>query len=155
VETQVVATNVDVGPKGVSIGDYVVFTGALVRPGAATTVGSDAVICTVLKTEPTAPLQCVGTAQLRAGDITFQGLFVAVTGRHNTLAVTGGTHAYRTAKGEFVATALKDGSTDEVYRLNLWTRAPGRGWGPCPLRGGFTAAAGAGQAARTGRGAAR
>jgi hypothetical protein len=114
-----VFTNVDVGPAGESIGDYVVITGPLVRPGSTTTVGSTAVICTSLRTGTTAPLQCLGTCHLAAGDITIQGLFITATGRHNRLAVTGGTGAYQRARGEFVATILNDGSTDGLFRLTL------------------------------------
>jgi hypothetical protein len=114
-----VFTNVDVGPAGDSIGDYVVITGPIVRPGSRTILGSTAVVCTSLKTATTGPLQCLGTSHLAAGDITIQGLFITETGRHNRLAVTGGTGAYQRARGEFVATILNDGSTDGFFRLTL------------------------------------
>jgi hypothetical protein len=61
----------------------------------------------------------VGTAHFAAGDITFQGLFVSVTGKANVLAVTGGTGAYRTADGTVTVTILKSGATDVVFRLTL------------------------------------
>lgn len=114
-----VFTNVDVGPTGESIGDYVVITGPLVKPGSGTTVGSSWVICTSLGTGATAPVQCLGTSHFAAGDITIQGLFITETGRHNRLAVTGGTGAFKRARGEFVATILNDGSTDGLFRLTL------------------------------------
>ncbi len=76
-------------------------------------------VCTLLKATPTFPSQCVGTAHFAAGDITFQGLFVTVTGKANVLAVTGGTGAYRTAHGTVTVTILKSGATDLVFRLIL------------------------------------
>jgi hypothetical protein len=114
-----VFTNVDVGPTGDSPGDYVVITSPLLNPATHQKVGSGAVVCTLVKVTPTFPAQCVGTAHFAAGDITFQGLFVSVTGKANVLAVTGGTGAYRTADGTVTVTILKGGATDIVFRLNL------------------------------------
>ncbi len=114
-----VFTNVDVGPTGDSPGDYVVVTSPLLSPATHQRVGSGAVVCTLLKVTPTFPAQCVGTAHFAAGDITFQGLFVTVTGKANVLAITGGTGAYRTAHGTVTVTILKSGATDVVFRLIL------------------------------------
>ncbi|HET7476125.1 MAG TPA: hypothetical protein VFJ97_08910 [Dermatophilaceae bacterium] len=116
---QAVGTNVDVGRRGESVGDYVVITGPLLHPDSGQRAGFASVVCTVLRTGATAPLQCVGTASLAGGDITIQGLFVTEQGRPNRLAVTGGTGQFRTARGEFVATIEADGSTDALFRLTL------------------------------------
>jgi hypothetical protein len=114
-----VFTEVDVGATGPSPGDYVVITSPLLNPATRQRVGSGGVVCTLLRVTRTFPSQCVGTAHFAAGDITFQGLFVSVTGKANVLAITGGTGAYRTADGTVTVTILKSGATDVVFRLTL------------------------------------
>ena len=57
----------------------------------------------IVRIDPAAPpeqqqiVQCVVTVQLADGQITFQGL---AQGTENFFALTGGTGAYRTARGE-------------------------------------------------------
>ncbi|HEU4389682.1 MAG TPA: hypothetical protein VFV34_17890 [Blastocatellia bacterium] len=59
-----------------------------------------------VRIDPTAPaaeqqiVQCTITVELRDGQITFQGL---AQGTESFFAVTGGTGAYRTARGEAFA----------------------------------------------------
>jgi allene oxide cyclase-like protein len=114
-----VFTNVDVGPTGDSPGDYVVITGALLKPATNTEVGSVVAVCTLVKVTPTFPSQCVATASLSEGDIAAQGIFESVTGKANVLAVTGGTGAYRAARGTATGTILENGATDIIFRLIL------------------------------------
>jgi hypothetical protein len=114
-----VFTFVDVGAPGPSIGDYVVITSPFLSPATHQKVGSGAVVCTAVKATANPPLQCVGTASFARGDITLQGIFVSVTGKANVLAVTGGTGAYRTARGTVTVTILANGATDLVFRLIL------------------------------------
>jgi Dirigent-like protein len=114
-----VFTNVDVDPTGDSPGDYVVITSPLLSPATHKKVGSAAAVCTLVKVTPTFPSQCVATGSFAAGDITIQGLFRSVTGKANVLAVTGGTGAYRTARGTVTTTILNSGATDLVFRLIL------------------------------------
>ena len=69
-------------------------------------VGRDPADCVVTRIGPTAPpekqqiVQCTITVELRDGQITFQGL---AQGTESFFAVTGGTGAYRTARGEAFA----------------------------------------------------
>ena len=114
-----VFTNVDVSPTGDSPGDYVVITSRLIKPGTNEKVGSVAAVCTLLKVTSTFPSQCVGTASFSNGDITVQGIFLTIEGKHNVLAITGGTGAYQTAHGTVTATILRSGATDLVFKLIL------------------------------------
>jgi hypothetical protein len=112
-----VFTSVDVGVKGFSPGDYVVITGPLVNANTHRRAGTSSVVCTVLKTTKSFPSQCVGTARLHHGNVTFQGIFLSLPGTRNQLAVTGGTGRYSLARGTATATILHNGATGFVVRL--------------------------------------
>jgi hypothetical protein len=66
-------------------------------------VGRDGSDCVTVRVDLTAPpseqqvVQCTVTVELADGQITFQGL---AQGHVSRFAVTGGTGAYRTARGE-------------------------------------------------------
>jgi hypothetical protein len=112
---------VDVAPAGPSLGDEFVFSETLTRHGRE--VGVSGVVCTA--TEVTPPYEvttfhCVATLSLRRGQITLQGL-VEIQGEGDmgpfTVAITGGTGAYRGAGGE---ARIRDVSpTTAVYKLFL------------------------------------
>ena len=95
----------DVGTPGPSLGDRLIFTSDLFDE-AGRRVGRDGADCVTVRIDPTAPLpeqqivQCTITVELPDGQITFQGL---AQGTENLFAVTGGTGAYRTARGEAFA----------------------------------------------------
>jgi hypothetical protein len=111
---------VDVAPAGESVGDQLVFSEVLYRRGRE--VGDSGVVCTV--TEVVAyngeMLHCVATLSLRRGQITLQGL-IEVQGEDDpgpwTVAITGGTGAYRGASGEARVRDRPDGRT--VYKLKF------------------------------------
>jgi hypothetical protein len=92
----------DFGTAGPSLGDRIIFTSDLFDE-AGNKVGSDGADCVVVRIDPGAPLseqqvvQCTVTVELADGQITFQGL---ARGTENLFAVTGGTGAYRAARGE-------------------------------------------------------
>lgn len=112
---------VDVAPTGPSLGDELVFSETLMSHGRE--VGVSGVVCTA--TEVTPPYEvttyhCVATLSLRRGQITLQGL-VEIQGEGDmgpfTVAITGGTGAYRGAGGE---ARIRDVSpTTSVYKLFL------------------------------------
>jgi hypothetical protein len=95
----------DFGTPGPSLGDRIVFTSDLFDE-EGNQVGRDGADCVVVRIDPSAPLpeqqvvQCTITVELADGQITFQGL---AQGTENLFAVTGGTGAYRKARGEALA----------------------------------------------------
>lgn len=111
----------DLGATGPSVGDYFAFSETLSHRGRE--VGASGGVCTV--TEVVAPydvltFHCVATLSLRRGQITLQGL-VEVQGEDDpgpfTVAITGGTGAYRGAAGE---TVIRDVSpTSSIYKVRL------------------------------------
>ena len=105
---------------GPSLGDELVFSERLSQRGRE--VGEAGVVCTV--TEVVGPydvlmLQCIGTLSLRRGQITLQGL-IEVQGEEDpgpfTVAITGGTGAYRGAGGEAV---VRDVGDETIYKLRF------------------------------------
>jgi hypothetical protein len=93
-------TFLDLGEEGDSLGDQFIFHDVLRHAGER--VGHDGGVCTVTSVEgPAGEAQCVVTAYLSDGQITFQGLIVETGDPPRfTLAVTGGTGQYEGASGE-------------------------------------------------------
>ena len=95
----------DVGTPGPSLGDRLIFTSDLFDE-AGRQVGRDVADCVTVRIDPTAPpseqqiVQCTITVELPDGQLTLQAL---ARGTENFFAVTGGTGAYRTARGEALA----------------------------------------------------
>ncbi len=124
VATELQFEYVDVGATGPSLGDQLVFSESLERNGRD--VGMSGVVCTT--THLVAPygvttFQCIGTFDLRRGQITLQGL-IEVQGEDDPgpfeVAITGGTGAYRGAGGEAIARQRRDGTS--VYKLRFDAR---------------------------------
>jgi len=96
---------IDVGAPGPSIGDRLVFSNPIFDPSGAL-VGRDGSDCVIVRIDATQPparqqvVQCTVSVQLADGQITAQGL---AQGTENYFAVTGGTGAYRKARGEVLA----------------------------------------------------
>jgi hypothetical protein len=93
-------TFLDLGEKGDSLGDQFIFHDVLRHAGER--VGHDGGVCTITSLEgPAGEAQCLVTAYLSGGQITFQGLIVETGDPPRfTLAVTGGTGQYEGASGE-------------------------------------------------------
>jgi hypothetical protein len=95
----------DFGAPGPSLGDRLIFTSDLFDE-AGNRIGRDGADCVVVRLDPEAPLpeqqvvQCTITVALADGQLTFQGL---AQGTENLFALTGGTGAYRKARGEALA----------------------------------------------------
>ncbi len=96
---------VDTGAPGPSIGDRLVYSAAIFDTGGQR-IGRDAADCVIVRIDPTEPparqqvVQCTISVQLPDGQITVQGL---AQGTENYFAITGGTGAYREARGEVLA----------------------------------------------------
>ena len=96
---------IDTGAPGPSIGDRLVFSAAIFDTNGQR-IGRDGADCVIVRIDPTAPpaqqqvVQCMISVQLPDGQITVQGL---AQGTENYFAVTGGTGAYRQARGEVLA----------------------------------------------------
>jgi hypothetical protein len=96
---------IDTGAPGPSIGDRLVFSNPIFDTDGAR-IGRDGADCVIVRIDPTEPparqqiVQCTISVQLADGQITVQGL---AQGTENYFAVTGGTGAYREARGEVLA----------------------------------------------------
>ena len=126
---RVVATDysrqlIDVGAPGSSIGDYFVFFETLSVRGREVGIGAGQ--CVTVEGVPpytTFTAQCVATLDLARGQITLQGL-VEFQGEGEmspfTVAITGGTGAYRGASGEArVIPRVIPGGIRIIYKLSL------------------------------------
>ena len=94
---------VDIGSPGPTLGDQIISSDTVFRHGEA--VGTDGVICTIVKATPDA-LTCnwAMTLALPGGQLTMQGIADGPTGPPTEplsfeLAITGGTGQYRSAEG--------------------------------------------------------
>ncbi len=94
---------VDIGKKGPSLGDLFFVNAPLHKQGGGI-AGSLYVACTLVKVNPQKN-HCVGTLSLSGGQITFQGV---INPPVFTVAVTGGTRAYQTARGQFTTRITKN-----------------------------------------------
>ncbi len=116
---------VDLGPPGPTHGDLRVHNAPLYNEHATTRIGRFDGVCTVTDPadEPTEEhhiMQCLSTFSLPDGEITVQGVgaFSALTevpvpqGR----AITGGTGAYQTARGE---THAKRQGEQNIFTIQL------------------------------------
>jgi hypothetical protein len=111
----------DLGAPGPSLGDEFIFSEVLRERGRE--VGTSGGVCVVTETVPpytVVTFHCVATLSLRRGQITLQGL-VEVQGEDDpgpfTVAITGGTGAYRGASGEAVIRDVSD--TVTIYKLRF------------------------------------
>jgi Allene oxide cyclase barrel like domain len=121
VATEIQSEFLDVGAEGPSLGDRLVISETLAKRGRD--VGTSGVVCTITGAEPpyeVLTFQCVATLSLRNGQITLQGL-IEVQGENDpgpfTVAITGGTGAYRGAGGEAVVRDTSD--TTSTYKLRF------------------------------------
>jgi hypothetical protein len=102
-------TFVDTGKPGPSVGDLVIARDDVLHENGAP-AGKFTQVCTLVElgSNPfTSTFECSGSIALKDGTITMQGPFVPAQ-PEGTAAVTGGTGAYRTARGEIVIRAEAD-----------------------------------------------
>jgi allene oxide cyclase len=95
VERPVGETTVDLGAKGDSVGDLLVFANKIYDTANKTQVGTDNGYC--VRTVVGVSWECFWTLTLKAGQITVEGPFMDQG--DSLLAVTGGTGKYAGARG--------------------------------------------------------
>lgn len=105
---------VDLGKKGVSLGDERVVTEDLYRDGKK--VGDHGVVCTYVRVDP-GLLQCLGTFSLPEGQLAGQALLHLPAPQSVDLAITGGTGAYHNARGYI--TTVPAGTTERHLSVHL------------------------------------
>ncbi|MGW5258370.1 allene oxide cyclase barrel-like domain-containing protein [Streptomyces sp. NPDC004012] len=113
------ANSIDFPPPGPSQGDELIVAGNVLYNG--TTVGTYDETCATTRTgtDDSSTVQCVVTLTLPKGEITVQGVFPITRGGPGdiTLAITGGTGVYRTARG--YVHAVNTSSTETQVTLHL------------------------------------
>lgn len=100
---------VDLGAKGASVGDVVIVKDDLNREDG-THAGDFSQVCTLVTVNGglfTSTYECSGTIHLPNGTITQQGSFLPLE-PDQLVAISGGTGAYRTARGEVETQAEAD-----------------------------------------------
>lgn len=90
-------TVIDLGAAGDSLGDQLVFGNPIFDSANAHQVGRDEGTC--FRTNPGLAWECTWTTILGGGGITVQGAFYD-DGRDSVFGITGGTGAYRNARGQ-------------------------------------------------------
>jgi allene oxide cyclase len=95
VERPVGETTVDLGAKGDSVGDLLVFANGIFDSANKAQIGSDQGFC--VRTIVGKSWECMWTLTLKAGQITVEGPFMDEG--DSSFAVTGGTGKYAGAKG--------------------------------------------------------
>ena len=115
VERPVGETTVDLGAKGDSIGDMLVFANGVFDAANKTQVGSDQGYC--VRTIVGKSWECFWTLTLKGGQITVEGPFMDEG--DSLLTVTGGTGKYAGAKGSMKLHArdAKGSAYDFGYEL--------------------------------------
>ena len=119
----------DLGTPGFSVGDRFVFSDNVFRGGRQ--VGVLGGECTLTRLEPnplpegqeptSGTFNCVATIRLPRGQLTLQGLFTfsEQAGPRVQIAITGGTGAYRTARGHATLTETEDENEPDHIRLKV------------------------------------
>jgi allene oxide cyclase len=114
VERATTDTSVDLGASGDSIGDLLAFGNELFDRGNQIKVGTDQGSC--VRTVPGQAYECTWTNSLAKGQITVQGPFL--DSRDSVLAITGGTGAYRRARGTMDLHARSATEFDFTFHLS-------------------------------------
>ncbi len=115
VERPVGETTVDLGAKGDSVGDLLVFANGIFDAANRTQLGSDQGYC--VRTVVGRSWECFWTMTLKAGQITVEGPFLDQG--DSLFVVTGGTGKYAGAKGSMTLHPrdAKSSSYDFTYDL--------------------------------------
>jgi allene oxide cyclase len=115
VERPVGETTVDLGAKGDSVGDMLVFANGVFDAANKTQIGSDQGYC--VRTIVGKSWECFWTLTLKAGQITVEGPFMDEG--DSLFSVTGGTGKYAGAKGSMKLHPrdAKSSSYDFTYDL--------------------------------------
>jgi hypothetical protein len=106
---------IDIGAKGDSPGDQLPFANPIYDASNSHRVGSDQGNC-VRASATQGRWECMWTTFLGGGQITVEGPFLD-SKVNDVLAITGGTGAFRNARGQMVLHVRADGNFDFVFAL--------------------------------------
>src|SRR6476646_6440595 len=115
VEHPVTDQVIDIGAKGDSPGDQLPFANPIFNGANAHRVGSDQGNC-VRASAVQGRWECMWTTFLHRGQITVEGPFLDARAT-TELAITGGTGAFRNARGQMTLHLRQDGNFDFVFHL--------------------------------------
>ena len=115
VERATTDTVVDTGPKGDSRGDLLAFANGVYHARNTRRVGHDNGSC--VRTVPGRAYECEWTLSLRGGSLVVQGPFYDTA--DSTLAITGGTGRFRTARGQMRLHARNAQGTAYTFRYSI------------------------------------
>src|SRR5512140_3604217 len=118
VERATTDTVIDLGAKGDSRGDMLMFGNNVYNAANTTKIGRDEGSC--WRTNPGKVWECSWTTVLSGGSLVVQGPFFD-SGQNSILAITGGTGIYRNARGQMTLHSRnKAGSEyDFIFSVNL------------------------------------
>jgi Allene oxide cyclase barrel like domain len=105
------AQNVIPPPSGGPVGTRYVFSSGIYNT-AGNRIGRDGADC--VQTNPDGTFHCVISVVLPDGELTFQGI---ARGTESDFAITGGTGAYRNARGEAHAIDTEPGRAEVTIRV--------------------------------------
>src|SRR5262245_45736016 len=108
-------TVIDNGDSGDSIGDLLAFGNPIYDPANQTKLGDDQGSC--VRTVVGKSWECMYTLILPEGQITVQGPFYDAA--DSTLAITGGTGAYRDARGQMTLHARNEQGTEYDFTYEI------------------------------------
>ena len=108
-------TVIDLGEKGDSIGDLLAFGNPIYDPANQTKLADDQGSC--VRTVVGKSWECVWTLILPEGQITVEGPFYDAT--DSVLAITGGTGAYRDARGQMTLHARNAEGTEYDFTYEI------------------------------------
>lgn len=91
------ASQIDLGTKGPSLGDEIVFSGPLLQGGHQ--VGHQGAVCTTVSLARQ-EAQCIATYSFGGGQITAQTVIILGSTAPYETAITGGTGSYQGAEGQ-------------------------------------------------------
>ena len=107
--------SIDAAPTGDSVGDYLSFAGEVYSADNKTKLGTDSGFCVrVVKGKR---YECTWTISLSDGQIMIAGPFLDTA--DSSLAITGGTEAYRGAHGQMMLHARDDKGAEYDFKLAL------------------------------------
>jgi hypothetical protein len=114
-ERELQVRNIDQGQPGISQGDGIVITSAMLNTSGHR-VGRADFVCTVTGSGLNKGGLCQGALTLAHGQVTGQFAFGA-SGESAKQAITGGTGRYRGARGQFILSEGKNGLESVVVEL--------------------------------------
>ena len=115
VERATTDTVVDIGPTGDSVGDVLGFANEVYDANNQNKVGTDNGQCT--RTAAGQAWECTWTLTLSDGSLTVEGPFYDT--QDSTLAITGGTGAYKEARGHMTLHARNAQGTEYDFTYEI------------------------------------